>query len=152
MKDQVVLRVVCKITIPFILLFGLYVITHGELGPGGGFQGGVIVAASFILYCLIFGKKQGSRVLPERVTECLAGFGVLLYAGTGITTMFLQGRFLDYEVLWRRGIIPETGGGLGEVIGVTLVEYGVGITVASVMIIIFNMITEPDEDSVQSEV
>ena len=52
MKDQVVLRVVSKITIPFILLFGLYVITHGELGPGGGFQGGVIVAASFILYCL----------------------------------------------------------------------------------------------------
>ena len=52
MSDYLVLRVIAKLLIPFILLFGFYVQMHGDYGPGGGFQAGVIVAAAFILYAL----------------------------------------------------------------------------------------------------
>ncbi|MGB1013309.1 MAG: Na(+)/H(+) antiporter subunit B [Nannocystaceae bacterium] len=138
MTDQVILRVMCKLFIPFILIFGLYVISHGEIGPGGGFQGGVILATAFILYALIFGRPQLHRVVPERVTDILAAVGVLLYSGVGVTTMLLGGKFLDYAVL-----NPESPGDGGP-LGMTLVEWGVGITVCTVMITIFNQLAEEE--------
>ena len=136
LRGQVILRVMTKIFIPFILVFGFYVITHGELGPGGGFQGGVILATAFILYALIYGRKALYRVLPSKLLDVLAAIGVLLYAGTGVACLLLGGKFLDYAVLNRQS--P----GDGEALGMTLVEYGVGITVCTVMIIIFNQLAE----------
>ncbi len=136
MLDQTVLRVVTKMAIPFILLFGLYVITHGELGPGGGFQGGVVIACAFILYALIFGRPALYRVLPPPVIDMLTGLGVLVYSGTGAACLLLGGQFLDYSVLNR--LSP----GDGESLGMTLVEYGVGITVSMVMLNIFNQLAE----------
>jgi len=139
LKDQVVLRVIAKLTVPFMIVLGAYIITHGETGPGGGFQGGVIVAAGFILYGLVYGKAAMHAVLPQRLTDFLAAFGVLLYAGTGVWCMVRGGRFLDYAVLPG----PETGA--AEALGMTLVEYGVGITVATVMITIYDMISERED-------
>lgn len=136
MTDQVVLRVVTKMSIPFILLFGLYVITHGELGPGGGFQGGVVLACAFILFALVFGRPALYRVLPPPVTDVLTGVGVLLYSGTGAACLFFGGRFLDYSAL------NKLSPGDGEALGMTLVEYGVGITVSMVMLTIFNQLAE----------
>lgn len=136
MKDQVVLRVITKLTVPCMLVMGAYVITHGEIGPGGGFQGGVILAAGFILYGLVYGKAELHRIAPRRLTDFLAAFGVLLYAGTGVLCMALGGRFLDYAVL------PGAEVGAAEAWGMTLVEYGVGITVCTVMITIYDMISE----------
>jgi len=132
MRNQVILRVVAKLLIPFILLFGFYVIMHGEVSPGGGFQGGVILASAFILYALVFGVKQGQRVLSRRVTDTLASLGVLLYAGVGVTTMLAGGAFLDYSLL-----VPADPPS-GQALGITLVEIGVGVTVAAVMITLFN--------------
>jgi len=134
--DQTLLRVVTKMSIPFILLFGLYVITHGELGPGGGFQGGVVIACAFILFALVFGRPALYRVLPPPVTDVLTGIGVLLYSGTGAACLFFGGRFLDYSAL--NALSP----GDGEALGMTLVEYGVGITVSMVMLTIFNQLAE----------
>ena len=91
MVDQAILRVVTKMSVPFILLFGLYVITHGELGPGGGFQGGVVIACAFILYALIFGRPALYRVLPPPVIDLLTGLGVLVYSGTGAACLLLGG-------------------------------------------------------------
>jgi len=136
MSDQVILRVVSKLSIPFILIFGFYVITHGELGPGGGFQGGVVLATAFILYALIFGRAALYRVVPPPVSDILTGVGVLLYSGTGAVCMLLGGKFLDYSML-----SPELPGE-GEALGMTLVEYGVGITVSMVMLTIFNQLAE----------
>ena len=133
--NQVVVRVVAKTLIPFIILFGLYVITHGEIGPGGGFQGGVIIAAAFILYGLVFGRDELECLLPHRLLDILTAFGVLLYAGVGFASMLAGGHFLDY-----RAIFPTW-----PALGLSLVEYGVGITVCTVMITIYNKITE-DED------
>jgi multicomponent Na+:H+ antiporter subunit B len=136
MADQAVLRVVAKMSIPFILLFGLYVITHGELGPGGGFQGGVVVACAFILFALIFGRPALYRVLPPPVCDLLTGLGVLMYSGTGAACLLLGGNFLDYAML------DTLSPGDGEALGMTLVEYGVGITVSMVMLTIFNQLAE----------
>ncbi|MBL4666990.1 MAG: DUF4040 domain-containing protein, partial [Sneathiella sp.] len=92
-------HVVAKLLIPFVLLFGFYVQFHGDFGPGGGFQAGVIFAAGFILYSLVFGLEYTQRVLPLRVIEFGLAFGVLLYGGVGVVSMLLGGNFLDYNLL-----------------------------------------------------
>ncbi|MDG2143565.1 MAG: Na(+)/H(+) antiporter subunit B [Planctomycetota bacterium] len=139
MKDQVVLRIITKLLVPYMLVFGVYVIAHGELGPGGGFQGGVILAAGFILYGLVWGKEELHRFVPRRVTDLLAAGGVLLYSGVGVATMALGGRFLDYSMF------NADNKGDGEALGMLLIEYGVGITVCTVMITIYDMISEPED-------
>ncbi len=136
LEDQVILRVMCKLFIPFILIFGLYVISHGEIGPGGGFQGGVILATAFILYALIFGRPALQKIVPQWLTDSLMAIGVLLYSGVGVATMLLGGKFLDYARL--NPLSPGDGGPLG----MTLVEWGVGITVCTTMITIFNQLAE----------
>ena len=135
MRDQVILRVVTKVTIPFILVFGFYVITHGELGPGGGFQGGVVLAAAFILYGLVFGLEDLEKIIPRRLTDAMAGLGVLIYTGVGLVGIFGGYNFLDSTPL------RLTGADAAESWGMTLVEYGVGITVAAVMVIVFREVS-----------
>jgi multicomponent Na+:H+ antiporter subunit B len=127
MRDKAILRVVSRIFIPFILLFALYVQFHGDFGPGGGFQAGVIFAAGLILYGLIFGLAPLKRVLSERAVEVLMAIGLLLYACTGALSFAFDANFLDYDVL----------GSHGQHYGILLVELGVGITVASTMTMIF---------------
>lgn len=130
-----VIRVITKLLIPYIILFALYVQFHGDFGPGGGFQAGVILASALILYGLVFGLRAVERVAPPVVIEKLMAVGVLIYAGTGVATMLLGGNFLDYNVLDHHllpGLLPH-----GQHLGIFLVEFGVGITVTAVMTMIF---------------
>lgn len=131
MKHHSILRVVSKLLIPYILLFALYVQFHGDFGPGGGFQAGVIFAAGIILYGLVFGLKAARRVAPPVVIESLIAVGVLIYAGTGIAAMICGGNFLEY------GALDHHDPKHGQHLGILIVELGVGITVAAVMIAIF---------------
>ena len=130
MRDNPVLRVVTKITIPIILLFSLYVQFHGDYGPGGGFQAGVIFAAAFILYALVFGTQAVRTVVSPSILRLLTASGLLLFAGVGMVTMLLGGHYLDYDTLARDPLH-------GQHLGIFLVELGVGITVAAVMITVF---------------
>ncbi|MDH3596678.1 MAG: Na(+)/H(+) antiporter subunit B [Rhodospirillales bacterium] len=130
MRHHLVLRVIAKLLIPFILVFALYVQFHGDYGPGGGFQAGVIFAAGFILYGLIFGLDQVRKVVPPAVVEVLVAAGVLLYAGVGVASLLLGGNYLDYGVLRHDPVH-------GQHLGILLIEFGVGTTVAAVMITIF---------------
>ncbi len=125
-----VLQVITRLMVPFVLMFGLYVQFHGDYGPGGGFQAGVIFASAFILYGLIFGLHRTRKVLPPSTLRWLVSFGVLLYAGTGLLTMLLGGNLLDYDVLASNPLS-------GQHWGIFAVELGVGITVTSVMISLF---------------
>ena len=84
MHSYLVLRVIAKLLIPFILLFALYVQFHGDYGPGGGFQAGVIFASGFILYALIFGLKNAELILPRGILRFGMALGVLIFAGVGI--------------------------------------------------------------------
>ena len=131
MTRQTVLRVMAKLLIPYLLLFALYVQFHGDYGPGGGFQAGVIFAAGFVLYALVFGLRAARRVAPPRALELLSALGVLIFAGTGVATMLRGGNFLDYNALNRHDPVA------GQHLGILLVELGVGVTVAAVMISIF---------------
>jgi multicomponent Na+:H+ antiporter subunit B len=131
-NHNLILRVVAKILIPFILLFAIYVQFHGDFGPGGGFQAGVIFAAAFILYSLIFGLKISGSVVSLGVLRALSAMGVLLYAGVGVASIIMGGNFLDYNVLAHD---PTAG----QHLGIMLIELGVGTTVAAVMIMIFFM-------------
>jgi multicomponent Na+:H+ antiporter subunit B len=130
MGDDRVLRVIARLLIPFILLFALYVQFHGDYGPGGGFQAGVIFAAGIILYALTYGVEPAMRLVPRRVLAPLSALGVLLYGGVGVATMALGGKFLDYSMLAHDPLH-------GQHYGILLIELGVGITVASVMLLIF---------------
>ncbi|MCT8971256.1 Na(+)/H(+) antiporter subunit B [Microbaculum marinisediminis] len=130
MRLDVVLRVVTKLLLPFILVFGLYVQFHGEVGPGGGFQAGVIVAACIILYAIMFGLDRAMRVLSVKAVEKMISLGVLLYLGTGVAGMLMGGEFLNYSVLEHDPVA-------GQHLGITLIELGVLITVAGTMVAIF---------------
>jgi multicomponent Na+:H+ antiporter subunit B len=130
-QETIILRVVGKVLIPFILMFALYVQFHGDYGPGGGFQAGVIFAAGLILYGLIFGLDRLMLGVPPLVVEIGIAVGVLLYGGVGVTGMYLHGEFLNYAVLDAQDPVH------GQHMGILLVELGVGITVANVMLAIF---------------
>lgn len=130
MTHHHVLRVIAKLMIPFILLFALYVQFHGDFGPGGGFQAGVIFGAGIILYALIYGVETASRVLPPRIVRAGVALGILLYAGVGLAGLLLGGNYLEYGVLASDPI-------RGQHLGIALIEFGVGTTVAAVMITIF---------------
>ena len=130
MNRQPILRVTSKTLIPAILLFALYVQFHGDFGPGGGFQAGVLFASGFILYALLFGVAKARRVAPPGVVRVTLASGVLLYAGTGVAALLLGGNYLDYSVLAHDPVH-------GQHLGILLIEFGVGTTVASAMITIF---------------
>ena len=130
MIRHIVLRALAKLLIPFIMLFALYVQFHGDYGPGGGFQAGVIFGAGIVLYALVFGMPDAKRAFPPRVLEILLACGVLLYGGVGVVTMLLGGEFLNYDVLAH----DEEH---GQHLGILLVELGVGLTVAAVMTTLF---------------
>lgn len=125
-----VLQIVVKLIIPFVLMFGLYVQFHGDYGPGGGFQAGVIFASGFILHGLIFGLQRTRAVLPPSILRIMMCGGLLLYSGTGLVTLLLGGNLLDYNVLAHDPLH-------GQHWGVFAVELGVGITVTGVMISLF---------------
>ncbi|MFH1569049.1 MAG: Na(+)/H(+) antiporter subunit B [Gemmatimonadota bacterium] len=130
MSRQIVLRVIAKLFIPFIVLFALYVQFHGDFGPGGGFQAGVIFAAAIVLFSLVWGTERSKAVVSPGLLQVAMAVGVLVYGGTGVAALLLGGNFLDYNVLAADPVH-------GQHLGIFLVELGVGVTVAAVMILIF---------------
>ena len=142
MKHNLILKVIVKYLFPVIALFAFYVLFHGEYGPGGGFQAGVILSVAFIFYALVFGMETTEKVLPMNVLRILASTGVLIYAGTGVASLLMGGNFLDYSLL-----LPERTA--GQQLGILIIEIGVGITVSAVMLIIFYIFAQrgrPQED------
>lgn len=135
MKGYLVLRVIAKLMIAFMLLFALYVQFHGDFGPGGGFQAGVITAAAIVFYAIIFGLPAARAVVPEWLVEVMVAAGVLIYASVGVAGIMLGGNYLDYFVL---GADPVAG----QHRGIFWVEIGVLVTVAGVMLKIFYMFAD----------
>ena len=127
---EVIIKIVSKKLIPLILLFALYVQFHGDFGPGGGFQAGAIFSAGFILYSLVFGFDKLVSAVSPRVLELISVTGVLLYIGVGFLCMIFGGEFLNYSVLADTQVA-------GQHLGILLVEFGVFLTVFSVLLLIF---------------
>lgn len=131
LRHYLIPRLVGRMLIPFIVLFGLYVQFHGEYSPGGGFQAGAIVAAAIILFAILEGEDQALKVIPMRGLYMLMASGALLYAGVGVATMVMGGRFLEY------GVLADTMVA-GQQWGILLIEAGVGLTVTGVLLTIFH--------------
>lgn len=129
MAAPVIRRVLLRI-VPLVLLFALYVQFHGDYGPGGGFQAGVIFAAGVITWGLLSRTGTMQSIISERWTLFAMGAGVLLYGLTGIAGMFAGGQFLNYSVLAKS---PTAG----QHAGILMIEFGVGVTVAFTMISLF---------------
>ena len=132
MNKDPILRVCTKIIVGPIILFGLYVQFHGDYGPGGGFQAGVIVAAGFILHSLIFGLSEGRKLISQKLNIFIMFSGVLLYGGVGLISVFKNTEYLNYNIL-------AHDHKYGQHLGILLIEFGVGLTVAGVMLILFHL-------------
>jgi multicomponent Na+:H+ antiporter subunit B len=131
LRHYLIPRVVGRMLIPFILLFGLYVQFHGEYGPGGGFQAGALIAAAIILFALLEGEDSALKVIPRSVLIGLIAGGALLYGVVGLFGIFLGSNFLDYSVLSSSPV-------KGQQMGLLIIEAGVGITVTGVLLSIFH--------------
>jgi multicomponent Na+:H+ antiporter subunit B len=135
MSLDLILRVGTKLILPFILLFALYVQFHGDYGPGGGFQAGVITAAMIILVAITFGMRAARRIAPPGLVARMVPLGVLIYAGTGVAGLLMGKNFLDYSVLAHDPVH-------GHELGIFLVEIGVLVTVSSTMTALFYAFAE----------
>ena len=129
-NQDLILTSAARMIAPMMQIFALYVVAHGHHSPGGGFQGGVILGASFILLALAYDLRTILDRLKERRALIMCGIGVAIYAGIGAGCLLLGGNFLDYGV-WGKvlGVSPveaRSHGMLG-------VEIGVAITVMYIM-------------------
>jgi multicomponent Na+:H+ antiporter subunit B len=131
---SLIIEVGVRIMIPFIQLFGLYVIAHGHYSPGGGFQGGVVLGASFILMAIAFDLKTSLRFFSLRANAVMASSGVFIYTGTGVLCALVGGMFLDYSAL---DAILTLGPVEWRSMGVFIVELGVGLAVTAIMASLF---------------
>jgi len=131
MRHHLILRVITKLLVAPIILFALYVQFHGDYSPGGGFQAGVIFAVAFILFGIVFGLAKVQEVFPPWIVHKLSALGVLIYAGTGVGSLLLGYSYLDY------GAFTPAHPEHGQHWGILVVELGVGVTVAAVMVAIY---------------
>jgi multicomponent Na+:H+ antiporter subunit B len=135
MSLDLILRIGTKLILPFMLLFALYVQFHGDYGPGGGFQAGVIAAGMVILIGITFGLGTAKRVAPEGLVRAMVPLGVLIFAGTGVVGLLLGKNYLDYSVLGHDPVHARE-------LGILLVELGVLITVSGTMTVLFYAFVE----------
>lgn len=134
-RPDLIVDTTCRLMIPIIQLFALYVIAHGHHSPGGGFQGGVIFGASFILIALSRDLQAAHKWVPEQRVLNLAGIGILIYAGFGLVSMFLGQNFLDYAILHKIMPASPIEARYHSMLGV---EIGVAFTVTAIMYSIYS--------------
>lgn len=139
-EENPIVSLVSRMVAPFIMIFALYVIFHGHYSPGGGFQGGTMLAAAVLLVRLAAGREVAQLQFPKSWGTPMGSIGVLMYFGTGLVAMLLGGEFLNYHYL------PF---GYGEhhlemhrYWGTLLVEIGVGVAVMGILVAIYDDLLE----------
>jgi multicomponent Na+:H+ antiporter subunit B len=141
-SKDVIVKTLARLLAPFIMVYALYVIMHGHHSPGGGFQGGVILAASFILLVISHGVDKIRNLFPERIANILSSVGVFIYGGIGLLCLLLGGQYLDYGKLSK---ILSVAPARARSLGILGVEIGVALAVMSVMcIIVFTIFSSED--------
>ncbi|MFC1967700.1 MnhB domain-containing protein [Chloroflexota bacterium] len=132
--DSIIINLTCSAMVPLIQLFALYVVFHGHYGPGGGFQGGVLLGVSIILTRLYLGKEESYKKFPPRLAMALGAVGLLIYGLTGLIPMFFGGEFLNYAYL----PIPWLHGAELRYYGILIVEIGIALGVFGTVVLIFD--------------
>ena len=141
--QSVIVNTLCRILTPFLQLYALYVIMHGHSSPGGGFQGGVILGASFILLAIAFGLRNTLKRMSQKANDIFSSLGVFIYGGIGMTCLLLGANYLDYSILPFPGATPVKA----RYLGMLGIEIGVGISVMAIMISIFFHLLGSDASS-----
>jgi len=130
-----VLDAACRLLVPFIMLFAIYVLVHGHDSPGGGFQAGTILAAVVILIRMVRGE-EAAWGLDRTTALVLACSGVVIYAGIGFLALLFAGNYLDYGVL----PLPLEAAEV-RAMGTLGIETGVTLGVTGVLVLIFDALT-----------
>ena len=141
-KYNPIILMVSRVVSPFIMLFALYVIFHGHYSPGGGFQGGTIMAASLLLIRLAAGSEIAQLQFRSVLGTPLGALGVLVYFGTGFAAMLFGGEFLNYGFLPFAWLTPAELRSLG----ILMVEIGVGMAVMAILVAIYDDLLEGYQD------
>ena len=132
--DSLIIRNTCRLVIAFVQLFALYVVAHGHYSPGGGFQGGVLMGSSIILFSISNDLRRTLKRFKEKTAAVLGALGVMIYAGTGFVCLLMGEHFLNYKAL---APILGTDEVMARSHGIFSVEIGVAFAVMSVMIWIY---------------
>lgn len=140
MNDRIV-KTVAQWVMPFIQLYGIYIVLHGHLSFGGGFSGGALFGSSLILFTVIFGLDASDKQLPHKVSTWLESLGILVYVSAGLVGLMAAKPFLtnqaagydlgDFGRLWSAGMIP-------------MLTVAIGVKVASTMITLFQRLLKED--------
>jgi multicomponent Na+:H+ antiporter subunit B len=140
MNDRL-LYVIVKLLLPVIVVYGVIIVLHGHLTPGGGFSGGAILGTALVLYGLTFGQEASLKIFPESVSKYLESGGVLAVIIIGLIGLFVGGYFLSNA---------DTGIPLGEpgnlISGgfIPLLMIAIGIKVGSTLMTLFNALLEDE--------
>ncbi len=132
--QSIIVQTICSLLIPFIQLFAIYVIIHGHYGPGGGFQGGVLLAVSVILQRLYLGKAVSYRKFPPTLAIIVGAVGMLIFTISGMIPLIAGASFLDYAYLG----IPGVSGAELRYLGILIVEIGIGLAVFGTLVLVFD--------------
>lgn len=138
---DLILREITSLLLPFIQMYGIYVIFHGHLSPGGGFAGGMILGISLVLYILVFGLDTCLRKVPHRLSSVMESLGTLWYAAVGLVGVLRGATFLMNK---SAGIALGTPGKLFSSGLILIITIGVGMKVASTMLSLFYTLIEED--------
>ena len=145
--ENILIQTISRLLIPPIQLYALYVIAHGHYSPGGGFQGGCILGASFILMVIAYDIKETKRMISEKINTIFISLGVIIYSGIGAVCLILGADYLDYGILNK---IFSVSPAKARALGTFGVEIGVGITVMAVMVSIFlNLVSGGEHEEAQ---
>lgn len=138
MQSNILLRTIIVMLLPFIFMFGFYVLFHGKISPGGGFQGGAICASALILHALIFGANETERYFSQYLLRVIACIGAIIYVATGFASLLMGGKYLEYNAFFEDAH-------LAQFVGVMTVELGVHLTVFACLSLIFLKLAEEEE-------
>ncbi len=143
-SQSVIIIVAGRALAPLIQLFGIYVIIHGHYSPGGGFQGGALLAAGVILLRMTEGRCAAQSEISTEAAIPVASIGALIFAGTGLVTLAFGGHYMDY------GVVPVPGieEPMVRYYGILLVEFGIGLAVMTALVAIFDdMLDDPSPEN-----
>lgn len=141
-EDNPIVILISRMVSPFIMLFALYIIFHGHYSPGGGFQGGTMLAASVLLIRLAMGTEIAQLQFKKSWGTPLGSIGVLIYFSTGFVAMLCGGAFLNYKFLPFAGLPSHL-----RSTGILLVEIGVGLAVMGILVAIYDDLLEGDPNA-----
>ncbi|MCL0097913.1 sodium:proton antiporter [Dehalococcoidia bacterium] len=140
MMTTVVIQTIARVVVPFLQLFGLYIIVHGPVSPGGGFQGGVIVGASMILLALSYDLSSAETKVSHKVRIAMDSTGALLFAGIGLLCLLAGGVFLEYGIIPLPMVPAEVRG-----LMILLVGVAIGIHIMALAASLFLHLAEEHE-------